>query len=184
MTSGASDIPIRSFQDVIDQKYKIVVIPSSSQHNLMKSALPGSPMHKVYYESMDGNSDAFMGFFEWLKKVKDGKTLIFIASSASHLDDRVYALKMVDSVTCQLGWAFQKNSEFTEFFNYHLFKLIEGGLMYHVRKSTLEKEVIEIGLSDTITLGYENVMFPFLLLVGGTVFALLQLSLEVLRRFW
>jgi hypothetical protein len=53
------------------------------------------------------------------------------ASSPSWLDDnRFVILRMDELVTTHIVWAFQKDSEFTEFFDFQLNWLKENGVSY------------------------------------------------------
>ena len=67
MTSGPAPVPIRSFRDVIDRDYRVVVRGSTSNHEFLKTAREGTPMHEYYYNYMDGNPDAFTSSIkEWV----------------------------------------------------------------------------------------------------------------------
>ena len=84
-----------------------------------------------------------------------------------------------DGLKGPLAWAFQKDSEFLECFNYHFQKMDEGGLLSHLQKTIYtEKTYEDKNDVEMTTLGYENVAFPCLVLIMGSLVALLYLAAE------
>ena len=78
-----------------------------------------------------------------------------------------------DGLGNPLAWAFQKDSEFVELFNYHIQKMDEGGLLNQLQKTIYKKETGEDKCNvEMIMIGYENVAFPCLVLVSGFVLAM------------
>jgi ABC-type amino acid transport substrate-binding protein len=47
---------------------------------------------------------------------------------------------MDDTIVSTFGWAFQKESELRELFNYHLYKLKETGIQYKLNKNRTYQE--------------------------------------------
>ena len=47
--------------------YKVVVTGDSSLSEILRTAMPGTAMHRVYYETMDGNPASFKAEFRALK---------------------------------------------------------------------------------------------------------------------
>ena len=85
----------------------------------------------------------------------------------------------------EVGLSFQKNSEMVGIFNYYLRKTQENGIM-----SILEHKMGIIPQTDQFAhnikengLGYENVAFPFSILVIGILASILQIVIEALI-FW
>ena len=79
-----------------------------------------------------------------------------------------------DGLRGPLAWAFQRDSEFVELFNYHFQKMDEGGLLNQLQKTIYNKETYEDKCNvQMITIGYENVAFPCLVLITGLIVALL-----------
>ena len=82
-------------------------------------------------------------------------------------------ISLQDGLGNPLAWAFQKDSEFVELFNYHIQKMDEGGLLNQLQKTIYKKETGEDKCNvEMIMIGYENVAFPCLVLVSGFVLAL------------
>ncbi len=98
-------------------------------------------MHKVYYGSMVHRledslvSDDNTGLD---RAVREEKTLFYgssVSGEARQAD--IVVLDLVDGIKSQYGWTFQKDSELTEMFNYHLTKIFETGVFVRlIRVST------------------------------------------------
>jgi hypothetical protein len=171
MTSGPPPVSIGSFQDVLNSGYKVMVLADTSNHIYLKTAKPDSAMSKVFKERMEGNPEAFA------KTPKESleipltrpNTLLFDSVMVVIVDSRYEALKITDGINGQMGWAFQKNSEFTEYFNFHLFKLEESGVMYKLNRDWTYLPTDVYWVDDAISLGYDNALFPYLILLGGII---------------
>ena len=86
-----------------------------------------------------------------------------------------------------LAWAFQKDSEFIDLFDYHLQKMKEIGTIDKYQciiddKVRRNKDASNMK-EEHLALGYGNVAFPFLALATGLIMAMLQLGIEVVVRF-
>jgi hypothetical protein len=132
---------ITSFQDVLDGNYKVLVHKSTSSEELLKSADPTSAMFKYYYDRMDGNPDAFVYSDEEKKSkmLEQENTLYFGESPEMNGDDRFLVLKTTDAVYIRIGWAYQKRSEFKEYFNHHLTQMKKNGIMHKLAKKWKSK---------------------------------------------
>ena len=119
---------------MIDNDYTVYVMADSSNEAYLKNARDGTPM-KTFYDSNMANNPAFLtkDNIEG-KQVVSGleKALYFGSTNVIIGDNSFVYLKMTDTVYGQIGWSFEKNSEFTEFFNYHIYQLFEGGLAFKV----------------------------------------------------
>jgi hypothetical protein len=131
MTFAPQTTGIRSFQDVIDGNFKVVVLEFSSGHEFLQDADPMSAKYKYYHKNMDGNPDAFVTSHKQAKDamIERENTLYYGTTFYVIGDDRFIALKMTDATYSTFGWAFPKQSELTDFFSYHLHQLKEKGLL-------------------------------------------------------
>ena len=82
-----------------------------------------------------------------------------------------------------MAWAFQKDSELVGMFNHHIHKMKMTGNIDRLwqvidRKQKMNKDTRNMKREHQ-ALGYENVFFPFLVLLNGLCVAFLQVSLEV-----
>jgi hypothetical protein len=187
MTSGPQAVTISSFQDVIDRGYKVLVLEDTSYHLFLKTAKKDSAMYKVYYNTMHGNPDAFAGSPSDSLEIPltREKTLLFDTALVMLIDPRYEALKITDGINGQAAWAFQMNSEFTEYFNFHLFKLEESGVMYKLNRNWTYAPKEVFWVDDAISLGYDNTLFPYLILLGGIIGAvILQLCEQIKSIFF
>ncbi len=105
---------------------------------MLRNSKSSTSMNKFYYSMMDGNPDALVkddneGFARLLKEERS----LFYGSVLSPMGMKDFvALETTDGIPSYIGWTFQKNSEFTEFFNYHIHQVYEIGLwsrIFHVR---------------------------------------------------
>ena len=83
-----------------------------------------------------------------------------------------------------MAWAFPRESELLPLFNYHLYKMKQSGIIDRLQQKFLDEHNSNTVLSQTMvasnSLGYKNVMLPFLAILTGMCVALLQLGIEVL----
>ena len=82
-----------------------------------------------------------------------------------------------------LGIGLQKHSEFRELFNYELLKLTESGILFKMQHIWLERGIpittgAEHAPTSVVSLSYDNLLFPFFILVGGTIMALIGFGCE------
>ena len=60
LTTVSAKINIRNFQDIINKKYNVIVLYSSSNHEILRNAEEGTAMQKVYYNTIHDNPDQFV----------------------------------------------------------------------------------------------------------------------------
>ena len=189
MTFSPSDIPIRTFEDVIHHNYKVITTSPSSER-ILKSAKPGTPKN-VVYTSYFKNMDVLKGktrkeiYMNAINEIlTDPKSLLYVMSSSlaspDPILDKVFALKMDDAVYGSLTLGLQKNSEFLQIFNHYILKEIESGylrrlyLKYHAPLFTREN----YETMDAQPLRFQNVMFCFVLLGVGVCFSIAKAMME------
>jgi hypothetical protein len=56
MTVGAPQLQIKSFQDVLDQGYRVIVISSTADEEKLVNSDPNTAMHRVYLEMLKHDS--------------------------------------------------------------------------------------------------------------------------------
>ena len=77
-----------------------------------------------------------------------------------------------------LAWAFQKDSQFVDCFNYHLRKIKESGVITQIVVRTQEINEKYNTVDDAFTLTFENVVFPYLIMVAGVITSVCQSAME------
>lgn len=186
MTSIKSDTPVRTFEDVIHHDYNVVV-STAWAIDLLARAKPGSAKHKAYR-----NLKELPNYEEALQNViNDPKTLFYswegvlvqVDNRAQHFQSQAYALKMDDATYSLTSFGLQKNSEFRQIFNHFLQKQLEHGIIKRLYRKHHNSLYVhkEFGMPEPQPLGYDNVMFPYILLGGSLVASLLMAMVEC---FW
>ena len=77
------------------------------------------------------------------------------------------------------GWGIAKNSEFAGLLNHWLHKFDESGIRDRLWKWWNFDNGEQFGVDEAITLGFENITFPFLFIVEGLAAAAVFLVLEI-----
>ena len=167
MTSGATKIPIRTFEDVIHHDYKVIV-PSAYYRSILASSEHGTAKHEVYKKYLENGKLTKQGMKEI---TAEPKTLMYASSLSTvpffkeerALCDKVVALKMDDSAHVMSAFGLQKDSEFLDLLNHYLLKEIEHGIMYRLKRRYYNALYVkeQFSMSEPQPLGYENVMFTF-----------------------
>ena len=106
MTAGPAAVPIQSFQDVLEEGYEVVVNPGSSQHRALKDSEPGTPMHKVYYDTMHDDPNKFVKNTEdALDRISNSPKTLYWAPKMRIIDKgQLYeALKIDEQRTTMTG---------------------------------------------------------------------------------
>ena len=101
-------------------------------------------MHTVYHETMKGNPDRILTDLALAHQrvLTESKTLVYGSMLEPLMNKQLVALDTTDKVPGQICWALRKNSEFTEFFNYHLHQLFESGVYARTYRVSFAFEVM------------------------------------------
>ena len=91
-----------------------------------------------------------------------------------------------------VAFGLQKGSEYTEIFNYNIQKMDEAGILDSLAQEHFSKQTTshmqdtlnygQMAVEKAISLGYDNVLFPCLVLVCGCAFSLLICACEIIGR--
>ena len=106
MTAGPAAVPIRNFQDVLEEGYQVVVNPDSSNHNVLRDSEPGTPMHKVYYGTMHDDPNQFLKNTQYaLERISNTPKTLYWAPKMRIIDNgQLYeALKIDEQRTSMTG---------------------------------------------------------------------------------
>ena len=164
MTSGSPDIPIRNFDDVLDQGYKVFAKYESAAEKILAESQPGSAKHEVnekYSEKVPWGTNGH------LKVLSEEKTLWLTGptpeAESREMKNKFVTLKMDDLGYGVLAFLLQYDSEFRDIFNYFILKEIEVGVFKKVENIYFgeEKRHQQFGIHEPQPLGFNNVMFPF-----------------------
>ena len=181
MTSGQSEIPIWSFEDVIRYDYKVIVT-TAYYKGLLAAAEQGTPKNIVYMKYVK-NGRIRETEESLIEIISDPKTLLYhenIAMLGYPQAQNVIALKMDDSVYSYGAFGLPKNSEFLQTFNHYLLKEFEHGIINRLRRKYYVDLYVhkQFGMSEPQPLGYENVIFTFACLAIGMVASMVIATVE------
>ena len=201
LTTVGAKLNIRNFQDVLNNEYNVIVLHSSSNHEILRSAEEGTAMHNVYYSNMHDYPDQFvtsnkdgvkeifrrektlffgpeiamLGVAHRLRKLRyemNSEVKYFI--NKSNLNTNIsYFHRIDEQFNSQTGWGIQANSEYAELLNHWLHKFDESGTRDRIWRNWTYQATEEFGVEDAIVLGYNEVTFVFLWIMGGVVISLI-----------
>ena len=92
-------------------------------------------------------------------------------------NDSFQILPLRDAIVYDSFLAFQKDSELTKLFNFHIAKMRQSGVLDLMVKKYLERDDFR-GKNEVAALGFDNVLFPFLMLSIGGILGLKFCVLE------
>ena len=79
-----------------------------------------------------------------------------------------------EQLNSQTGWGIQENSEYAELLNYWLHKLDQSGVKERVWKNWTFKATEDFWMEENIVLGFSEIAFAFLWVLGGIFLSLIS----------
>ena len=76
----------------------------------------------------------------------------------------------------------ENNAEFQRMFDYHLIKMKQAGLMTKIADHYIPDPPLIVGMSEASQLGYNNLLFPIIVLSFGISSAIIMVIIEKLGR--
>ena len=161
------------------KNYEVVLLGGSYWEDLLKLAPHGTSRRRYYDAKIRDNPSATD--FETAQELIDRtlsspRTVMWDMSLLA--DKRMKALNILDSSVSPGAFAYQKGSEFRGLFNYHLMKMKEAGILDIINSDYLPEPPLVIGVADANPLGYDNLIFPAIVLSFGGFGALIIMALE------
>ena len=176
----------RSFDDALARGYKVVTVGGSAWEDLLKLAPPGTSRRRYYDARMRGDPST-TNFYTPDEVIdmtlSEPKTLMWDTSFYVVADKRMRALNIIDSSISHAPFAFQKGSEFQSLFDYHLMKMKQSGIFERVNLEYTPDHPLTIGVTEADQLGYNNLLFPMIVLSFGGFGALIILLLEGAMKY-
>ncbi len=183
MTAGAKSDMITSLQELIDRGYTLSITEETAQHDYFKQAEPNSIRQKVNSTILNVVKSGHQ-FFE----TKPNKNVWF-GPEYFRLNDPEFTFvhNFEEKMKGQLAFAFQRDSEIRQLFDYYVIKFKQSGLMeelqdkwfYDNKPSDMSSRFFQ---EDPIHLGFENLFFPMLIMLVGTKACLLLLLFEITSK--
>ncbi len=199
---------LKSVADILSTGHEIILVKDSRQEDEFKYSPKGSPRKRVYEALIEGNNDVLIETPSKMKAILAVEAGTVGAGSMIKgdilLPERLYGLMGLDeAIPDPLAFALQKDSEFLGLVNHNMIRLYHSGVLEFIKSQwlTLRKphavgrentadqnaryQLIKKGqltfysLSfENSPLGYDNLLLPTLVLVGGGIVALVLLMLE------
>lgn len=161
---------IRSLEDVSKLGYKIAVVAGTSTELILRPLAERARVDVEYlHVSKERNHSSDMSNYMKTKS----NALIFTGYLSSLQIDGIHQIDIKESSSMDLSFTFQKNSPYSQLFNYHLQRMDEEGVIHRLQKKWLSKRDSRFNLDSPLSLGYNNLVFPFLTLILGCFAALL-----------
>ena len=174
----------KSFEDLFQQGYQIFTWGSGSAFEFLKRSPVESPQQMAYEKVLESrekwgvvNSQQF-----GLKLLRSSERVAFFGTTITFLNTPGLTPlpHFSDGYFNLVGSILPPDSEFAEAFNYHLGRLAETGVLESILREFLETDWHGSNLREAqaITLGFENLLAPFIILslglLSGLVVALLE----------
>ena len=189
MTAGPPEIPIKTFEDVIHHKYRVIAgNPYSVRH--LARAESGSAKRKVHQINFVDQSGRQENDQDSIQEImSQPKTLLYsqrvlVIPEEKLVTGQIYALNMDDSAYSLISLGLQKDSEFLGIVNYNILKAIEHGFWsrehreFHIRLHVNQ----QVGMREPQPLAYHNVMFVFICLLMGIVISMTLAMTEKVQQ--
>ena len=201
MTAGPPSIPVKTFEDVIHYGYK--VIPYMLYYEkMLRDAKPGTAKNIVYNSYLrtidtTNKTQRELAVYIFKEAISDSKTLIYMPSAVlaetdyapfKELADQMVALKMDDAQFSTGTVGLQKDSEFLQIFNHYFLQGMERGFLRRLYRfnnfeELFNKESFE--MMEPQPLGFNNVMFCFIILGLGVCLSTVLASTELIKsKLW
>jgi hypothetical protein len=76
------DIPIKSWEDILESNYNLLIWLGTSNHDLFSSAAPDTTMSKLYHEKIlkipPEQHISGLGYYKSAEKITDGSSILMI----------------------------------------------------------------------------------------------------------
>ena len=111
------------------------------------------------------------------------KTIMFDYESVFFEYKKVKALSLIGRLKLRQTYAMKTDSEFVDVWSYHLQRMIEFGIVKKLEKKWFPEDGDGGRVNfEAVVLGFENLLFPFLILAMGGLAAMAISVFEALLR--
>ncbi len=184
MTSDPQMTSIDSFRDIYENNIRIFTWGGTSASTAFKNSKPGSYMKMVYDRMIaeDPNNFELYSMSLIMKRVLANPSNVYFGSTVASVgDSRIHIRQIEETITSQSALGFPSNSEIQPLFNFHLQQMYDTGLLKVLctRWTTEGVDSLEaVQEQQASILDYNNLFFPFAIVVGGGAVSVILLILE------
>ena len=174
---------IRSVRDALDFDKQLVCWGNTTCHNQFRLAPPGSDKYEAYEKTMKDNPKAFVSSgAEVIQRMNEDPSKYVIVDQTFAYDRRkVHITRTKSFGRDSLAIGLQKDSEFKQVFDFHLSKMTENGIFNKLVIDWMEPPGSDFTEDlEIVYLGYENLIFPCLIMSAGILMSLAQVCMEKL----
>ncbi len=166
---------LKNFQQLLDQNYIVGVWGSTVPHDFLRLAPEGTPQQKAYEELVEAHEGTIYSTIPEAVENFDKFDARYAAYEADLTFFGIPNIKLLrdfeDFSYTTIAWGLAKGSEFRLLFNYHLLKIAQSGITRKLETKWRLREPEQLDLDnnagDASALGYDNLVFPVLALLGG-----------------
>ncbi len=206
MTAGPPPLNLKSFQDILDKDINVIIWKGGTPNKAMADAKEGTAQHEVYMNMLGIPEKSFFTSQDDItNKLTSNPKSAYYGPFYAFVKDPKFKIFMVDEmVGTHAGFALGKDSEFRELFDYFLAMLRETGNenLLKLKHTTSRKEInfevhfnlnifivyeiseiLMFSQQEPLSLGYENLFLPSIILAFGVTLALVLSLTEYSSNF-
>lgn len=182
MTVNKVDPPIFKYEDAAAGKFRLLVFKSSADLLSLKTAIPGSAMHTLYSAKVADNPSALVtSAGQAHAEMLADMNAVYYGSSINHFAGCT-RLDLEWNFKIPMGFALPPGSELKEMFNHFTLKMQEVGIMKKLRRE-LDEKITSSKTLEAVTLGFENLALPVMILGLGIALAVVTAAIEYFLNF-
>ena len=174
MVTTPQKVGIRSLDDATRLGYKIGVVEGSGSAGFLRKFMKGTEVNVEWLKSEESHYTSLLSHY----LETEPNALIYSDYLSSLEIDGIYPIDIKETYKTVVGFSLQKNSPYSQLFNYHLQNMDEKGIIQRLQKKRIPKRDGTSKIDFPLSLGYNNLLFPFLVLISGCSVALVMASFE------
>ena len=166
---------INSLKDAAEQGFTIGVVAGTSSEFIVGKLAQGTGI-RVERLLQTNETDYTSLLSKFLESEPNG--MMYSSDLDTINIDGIYSIDIEESYKQEVSFTLQKNSPYSQLFNYHLQRMNEKGMLHRLQQKHLSKPDRRQSLDPPFSLGYNNIVFPFLVIIFGCTAALLTSLFE------
>ncbi|TRY61521.1 hypothetical protein TCAL_02109 [Tigriopus californicus] len=186
MTVHTNGNQISSLDDILEQEMQMIILGTTSEAERLKHAQPGSTLQKIYEQTMVNRPGTQLKSIQEVHQLleSDPMNVYFGLKTSLHGLTGIKAHPLTKPFSVPFAFGFEKNSKLVRWFDYHMMKMSESGLIDSLLHKWWPKEhhlYDEEEVAELISLDFAHLVFPFGVLTLG---ALSSFFVIVIERKW